>query len=148
MEDISGEAIGLALLLGDDEHDDVGDEKRVADEYPFQLTNEQWRQRLTDLEYHVLREGGTEDYGQGKYCKFFPKTGHFQCRGCRFPLYSAASKFQDDGWDAYSQCYWSGEDKPHVSVRSFNEVCCSNCGSHLGHAFATRSAPGATGQRQ
>jgi len=146
MEDNAQETIGLASLLGHEESDDDGNMNLPTEySYPFQQTEEQWRRHLTSVEYHVLRDGGTEDHGKGEFFKFFPKQGYFQCRGCRFPLYSAASEFHDDGWDAYSQCYWSGE-KAHILIRSFNEVCCSNCGSHLGHAFASRSA--GTGQRQ
>ena len=51
---------------------------------------------------------------------------------------------QDDGWDAYSMSFFTAE-KSHVGMRGGQEVCCNNCGSHLGHVFKHRSE---TGQRQ
>lgn len=105
------------------------------DNYPFKLSKEEWKERLNPNEYHILREGGTESYGKGEFCSFFPKRGYFACRGCRFPLYSAHSKFKDAGWDAYERTLINPDGVSHVELAAGNETRCANCGSHLGHVF-------------
>lgn len=56
-----------------------------------QKSDVQWQKELTKQEYEVLRRKGTEARG-GEHDKFYPKEGHFVCRGCKIPLYSAQAK--------------------------------------------------------
>jgi len=114
--------------------------------YPFQLSEAEWKQKLNSEEYQVLRKCGTEAYGKGEFCKYFPKDGHFTCKGCSHPLYPATTKFKDAGWDAYATCYYGKDGKSHVGLRQQGEVCCNNCGSHMGHVF--QSGESKTGERQ
>ncbi|KAF8821287.1 putative peptide methionine sulfoxide reductase msrB [Cardiosporidium cionae] len=88
----------------------------------------EWKKELSDLEYSVIRQQDTERAFSGKYDKFYPKKGHFVCRACRQPLYSAAAKFKS-GCGAVVI-------RPDPSMgRLRNEIICAKCGGHLGHVF-------------
>ncbi len=70
---------------------------------------------------------------------FFPTDGHFVCRGCGNPLYSAAAKFKSGcGWPAFDKCYvdsvevWADRTLEPMRI----EITCAGCGGHLGHVFA------------
>jgi peptide-methionine (R)-S-oxide reductase len=108
--------------------------------FPVVKTDEEWREELDANEYTVLREKGTELAGTGEYDKFFPKKheGHFCCRGCGQPLYSADSKFNSGcGWPAFDKCYKGAlvtEVDGSLGMRRI-EIMCSGCGGHLGHVF-------------
>jgi hypothetical protein len=65
----------------------------MSDEFPITKTEEEWKEQLTAKEYQVLREKGTEGAGTGEYDKFKPTEGHFACKACSAPLYSAEAKF-------------------------------------------------------
>ena len=105
--------------------------------YAVVKTDAEWQAQLEPAVYRVLRRGATEPAGAGKYNSFFPKAGHFACAGCKFPLYSAESKFSDCGWIAFDMCYHNGE-TCHVQVTPDGgslETLCGSCGGHLGHVF-------------
>ena len=77
-------------------------DKRGAPETPsLSKTDDEWRDQLTAEEYDILRGAGTEAAHSGEYAAFHPEVGegHFVCRACRQPLYSAAAKFASGcGW--------------------------------------------------
>ena len=110
-------------------------------ERPDKATSDsEWRRQLNPHEYHVLREKGTEPKG-GEYDAFYPAAsdGHFACRGCGRPLYSAAAKFKSGcGWPAFDRCYKNAVDvtvdESHGLYRI--EITCAGCDGHLGHVFA------------
>ncbi len=68
----------------------------------------------------------------------YPKAGHFACRACGNPLYSAAAKFNSGcGWPAFDRCYAdSVATETDLSLgRRRVEIMCARCGGHLGHVF-------------
>lgn len=112
--------------------------KLPADCDPKAVTDQEWRSVLSKEEYHVLREKGTEYPGTGEYDGFYPKEGHFICRACGNPLYSASSKFKSGcGWPAFDRCY-KGSIGTNIDL-SFGsrrvEIVCAKCDGHLGHVF-------------
>eukprot|EP00040_Diaphanoeca_grandis_P020942 m.111380 g.111380 ORF g.111380 m.111380 type:complete len:236 (-) comp28117_c0_seq2:122-829(-) len=111
---------------------------QVPSKYPCTLTDFEWRAALSPLEYDVLRDKGTEPARSGEYDDFTAPSGHFACRGCAAPLYSAQSKFESGcGWPAFDKCYTGSvvtkTDLAYGMVRI--EIMCANCGGHLGHVF-------------
>lgn len=102
------------------------------------LSEEEWKQRLSPAEYHVLREKGTEPPRSGEFDEFDPPEGYFACRACGNPLYSAAAKFHSGcGWPSFDKCV-QGSVKTKID-RSFGmnrvEIMCNRCDGHLGHIF-------------
>ena len=94
--------------------------------------------QLDKTSFQVLRKKGTEPAGTGEYDKFFPKEGHFVCKGCGNPLYSAQSKFNSGcGWPAFDKCYKGAlitETDMTFGMKRV-EIMCGACDGHLGHVF-------------
>lgn len=101
-------------------------------------TDEQWRQELTDEEYRILREKGTERAFTGKYWNNHEQ-GMYRCAACGEPLFSSETKFESgSGWPSFykpvdSDALMSETDKSYGMTR--DEVLCASCGGHLGHVF-------------
>lgn len=101
------------------------------------LTEEELKEKLTEQQYHVLREKGTERAFSGKYDKHF-EDGMYMCGACGQQLFDSSKKYDAGcGWPSFDQAIPGAvkfhEDKSLGMVRT--EVTCSNCGSHLGHVF-------------
>jgi peptide-methionine (R)-S-oxide reductase len=115
-----------------------------------QLTDAEWRQRLTPEEYRVLRQAGTEAPFTGEYTD--AKTeGVYRCRACGAELFRSDTKFESHcGWPSFYQP--TGDDAVVLlEDRSFGqlrtEVRCAACDSHLGHVFEGEGYPVPTDQR-
>jgi peptide-methionine (R)-S-oxide reductase len=113
-----------------------------------QLSDEEWRQRLTPDQYAVLRQHGTERPFSGEYVHV-KDNGTYVCAGCGAELFDSATKFDSGtGWPSFwepaaAENIELREDKSMFMVRT--EVLCKNCGGHLGHLFPDGPEP--TGMR-
>jgi len=122
------------------EQKDMGDKNDKSED--------EWREELSDQEYYVLREKGTERAFTGDLWDNHKK-GTYICAGCGAPLFHSDHKFDSGtGWPSFYQPYEqenidSEEDTSLFAVRT--EVHCSKCGGHLGHVFPDGPQP--TGQR-
>ena len=102
------------------------------------LSDAEWRDKLTPEQYHVLREGGTERAFTGKYEKN-KQAGEYRCAGCGQVLFESDDKYDSgSGWPSFTapaedNAVQQNRDVSHGMVRT--EVVCAKCAGHLGHVF-------------
>lgn len=112
----------------------------------MELDENELEKKLSELEYHVLRERGTEPRGSGEYLEK-DEEGTYRCKACGQELFPSDTKFESSGWpsfyDAKNDAVEFQEDKSGRGTRT--EVLCSRCRSHLGHVF--NDGPEPTGKR-
>ncbi len=107
--------------------------------------DEQYRQKLTDMQYHVTREAGTEPAFTGIYWDHHDD-GVYRCICCETPLFDASDKFDSGtGWPSYvtpvsEDAVTEHEDRSFMMRRV--EVRCATCDAHLGHVFPDGPGPG------
>jgi peptide-methionine (R)-S-oxide reductase len=110
----------------------------------IQLTDEQWRERLTPEQYQVLRHQATERPFTGQYFDLWDD-GSYHCAGCGAELFSSDTKFDAGcGWPSFyepvkSENVEERTDTSHGMMRT--EVVCRQCGGHLGHVFPDGPEP-------
>lgn len=111
-------------------------------------TNEEWKKELTDEQYRVTREKGTESPFTGKYYAF-KEQGVYKCSNCGNPLFTSNTKYESGtGWPSFWEPVSKDsldyiEDTSHGTKRT--EIICKRCGAHIGHVF--NDGPDPTGLR-
>lgn len=109
---------------------------------------DKWKEELSEEQYRVLREKGTERPFTGEYLNH-KKDGKYTCAACGNPLFDSATKFDSgSGWPSFYDVVDQGnvkliKDTSMGMIRT--EVVCANCEGHLGHVFD--DGPEETGMR-
>ena len=120
----------------------------MVDQSNLPRTDAEWKECLSDEEYRILREEGTERRGTSELLKV-DDDGVFRCAGCGQVLFTSDEKFgSGTGWPSFydpadSDAVETRQDHSHGMVRT--EVVCSTCEGHLGHVFDDGPEP--TGKR-
>lgn len=114
----------------------------------MQLSEDEWKKKLTPEQYHILREKGTETPFSGKLLNQ-NSSGDFICAACGTVLFTSDSKYDStipglEGWPSFADAAKSDAveltDDNSLGMHR-TEVTCKNCGSHLGHLFDDESSP-------
>ncbi len=107
-------------------------------------TNSQWQQQLSDEQYRVTREAGTEPPFSGIYVNHHEQ-GTYHCICCKQALFSSSDKFDSGcGWPSFSSQLELGAISQHPDFThgmNRTEVRCQHCDAHLGHVFDDGPAP-------
>ncbi|GGI57767.1 peptide-methionine (R)-S-oxide reductase MsrB [Winogradskyella haliclonae] len=121
--------------------------KKEKKEFPITKTDSEWKNQLSDIQYYVLREAGTERPFTSPLNKNYKK-GVYHCAACDTPLFKSEHKFDSGtGWPSFDR-----EIKGNVAFSTDykigyarTEEHCATCGGHLGHVF--NDGPKTTGKR-
>jgi len=104
----------------------------------MELSDKEWKDRLTKERYWILRKKGTEPAFSGEYHNF-KKQGIYVCAGCGNKLFRSEDKYDSGtGWPSFTSPYRGNAveyAKDKKLFRSRTEVLCEHCKGHLGHVF-------------
>lgn len=111
------------------------------------LSDAEWKARLTSEQYQVMRREGTESPGSSALNRE-KRTGTYHCAGCELPLFSSATKYESGtGWPSFYQPLPDavGLKTDYKLIYPRTEYHCARCEGHQGHVFNDGPAP--TGKR-
>jgi peptide-methionine (R)-S-oxide reductase len=116
--------------------------------FPIKLTDAEWKAKLSEGQYYILRQAGTERAFTGKYDHFYEKGTYYSAASLQ-PVFSSETKFNSGtGWPSFYAPVNPDAVrliKDHSDGMERIEVVDSKSGSHLGHVFDDGPAP--TGKR-
>jgi len=121
--------------------------KKTTPNFPVVKTDLEWKTELSEIQYHVLREAGTERAFTSEFNKNY-ELGTYFCAACNTPLFEGKNKFDSgSGWPSFDREIKGNVafDIDNGSVYSGTEEHCATCGGHLGHVFD--DGPKTTGKR-
>lgn len=112
-------------------------ENKQKEDFPVTKTDAEWKAELSEMEYYVLREAGTERAFSSALNKNYEK-GVYHCAACDTPLFKSEHKFDSgSGWPSFDK-----EIEGNVAFSTDYEIGyarteehCATCGGHLGHVF-------------
>ncbi|MGR3467420.1 MAG: peptide-methionine (R)-S-oxide reductase MsrB [Shimia sp.] len=110
---------------------------------PLRLSEQEWRARLTDNEFAILRDHKTER-AYTSPLNDETRAGTYTCAGCDLPLYRSENKFDSGtGWPSFTEAIADTvgiqDDRSFFTVRT--EVHCIRCNGHQGHIFEDGPQP-------
>lgn len=115
--------------------------------YPIEKTEVKWKSELSEIQYKVLRQAGTERAFSSNLNNNYEK-GIYSCAGCGNPLFKSEHKYDSgSGWPSFDReikGQVAYDIDYHIGVARVEEHCAA-CGGHLGHVF--NDGPATTGKR-
>ncbi len=107
-------------------------------------SDQEWRAQLSEIEYRVLRQKGTERAFTGKYNNE-KRTGTYMCRGCGAALFASETKYDSgSGWPSFYDVLDDANVRTESDKQLFmmrTELVCAVCDGHLGHVFSDGPKP-------